>query len=123
MKKLIIASVFVALVAPEVYAGPTKNQTGAVLLLGGSVTIAAAFDYHHSCPSGYSTSTIGRGASQTTYCVYVSRYSSDVYELGITPTLGRPTVLKVGIGAAAAGTVLLLLPKRAAKHAPSVSFT
>jgi len=63
------------------------------------------------------------GTRKETYCVNVNRYGSDVTEPPLTVTYERPALMWSGVAAVSAGTVLLFLPKRAQRVAPTVAIT
>jgi hypothetical protein len=117
-----IALVLAATLVPrQVHA--QKKVAGAVLVASGAALMLGAFNYDNSCPRGYSTHTY---ENLSTQCVYISSrppYNSDVTSETTTITYQRPALLWSGVGAAAAGVVLMLLPTRAAEVAPSVGVT
>jgi len=116
MKKVTIVAVLVALlgVPVQVRAADEKKVAGGLLLLSGGVLMASAFNYHQTCESGFDSYYV----EDTNYCIG----RSGVHQAPTSANLKRPILLKVGVGTAAAGTVVLLLPKRARKVAPSISF-
>ncbi len=121
MKKPIACAAIVALLTPTLAnAADKKNVTGALLLLGGAGSMALAFDYHSQCPSGYTTHTF---QNLPTQCVYVDRYGSDVIDQPTNINLSRKPMLWGGIGAVAAGVMVLAMPRRAARQMPSIEIT
>lgn len=103
---------------PAVTQAADRHTTGLLLTLAGGGLIAAAFDYRgDQCPDGYSTHTFD---TLPTQCVLVSRGGSDVTDATTAIRYKRPALMWSGVAAAGLGTVLMLLPDRAANAAPSV---
>lgn len=88
---------------------------------------AAAYNWDSSCPSGYTTHTSSGNFGGQYYsdktCVWVGRTGSDVRDPEVSAQFARPGLLWAGIGSAAIGTVLVLLPSRAQKVVPSINVT
>jgi hypothetical protein len=97
-----------------------KDVTGFWLIVGGTVMVVAAFNYDASCPTGYRRHTF---EGYKTLCSTVSRYGSDVRDEDAHIEYARPALLWTGVAAATAGVVLMALPKRVRKVAPSVAVT
>ncbi len=114
MQRLAIGLMLVAVlgvVAPAHARTAGKTKAGAILTLSGSALVLAAFDYTgDQCPEGYSTHTY---ENLSTQCVFLSRSGSDVRTATTGITYKRPGLMWSGLGVAATGIVLLLLPERA----------
>ena len=120
---VVVAGLLATLVVPRpVHAADKKKVVGAVLAGTGGALMFGAFDYHTSCPAGYSTHT---SENLPTQCVSISRYGSDVSSPygpdvrteSTIATYQRPALMFSGVSIAAAGIVLMLLPTRVAKVA------
>jgi hypothetical protein len=124
MKEILTAMVIVALMSVAMpsaaHAGLSRQATGGLMLLGGTTMIFGAFNWSASCPSGYTTH---RFEGLETQCVYIDRYGSDVRGEDVNVEMGREWMLPAGIGTAIGGLVLMTLPKKAKKVAPSISLT
>jgi hypothetical protein len=119
---MVVAGLLATLVVPTpVHAADKKKVVGAVLAGTGGALMFGAFDYHTSCPAGYST----QPSELPTQCVSISRYGSDVSSpygsdvrtQSTIATYQRPALMFSGVSMAAAGIVLMLLPTRVAKVA------
>jgi hypothetical protein len=120
---MVVAGLLAPLVVPTpVHAADKKKVVGAVLAGAGGALMFGAFDYHTSCPAGYSTPA---AENLPTQCVSISRYGSDVSSpygpdvrtQSTIATYQRPALMFSGVSMAAAGIVLMLLPTRVAKVA------
>lgn len=101
-------------------AGEKKAVTGILLMATGAGLAAGAFNYDSSCPRGYTTH---RFEGAETRCVFISSSGdSDVISQPTSMSLERPLLLWGGVATAGAGAVLLFLPKRVQRAAPSVTF-
>ena len=112
MRRLVIGLMLVTVlvVVPADARAAGKTTAGAILTLSGSALLLAAFDYKgDQCPDGYSTHTY---QNLPTQCVLLSRSGSDVREATTGVTYKRPGLMWSGLGVAATGIVLLLLPER-----------
>ena len=115
------ALLVVLLVAPLPARAQDRTTVGVISMLAGGGLIAAAFDYRgDQCPQGYTTH---RFEGLTTQCVSIfSDGSSSVLDATTAIRYKRPGLMWSGVAAAGLGTVLLLLPDRAANATPSVDF-
>lgn len=110
-RRLVVAVVVAALVAPLPALAAGKKTAGALLTLTGSALMLSAFNYKTSCPAGYSTHTF---ENLPTQCVLITSTGSDVRQAPTKMSYRRPKLMWSGVGAATTGIVLLLLPTRAA---------
>ena len=112
MQKIVIGCLLGALcLLPMTAHAADKKTVGAILTLSGSALMLAAFNYNgDQCPEGYSTHTF---ENLPTQCVSISSFGSDVRQATTGVTFKRPVLMWSGLGAAATGIVLLLLPDRA----------
>jgi hypothetical protein len=97
----------------------TTETVGFWTMIGGVGLMFAAFNYSDDCPAGYTRHTFEH---YTTQCVTVSRYGSDVRDAG-SVEFARPGIMWASLGLVGGGIVLMLLPEKARKAAPSVAVT
>lgn len=122
-RKVVAMATALAMLLPTLAeaAGEKKAATGILLMATGVGLAVGAFNYDSSCPRGYTTH---RFEGAQTQCVYISSSGdSDVISEPTTVTLERPLLLWGGFAAAGAGALLLFLPKRVQRAAPSVTVT
>ena len=107
---LLTFALFLALLPTQSQAAG-KKDAGAILVLSGGVLMLAAFNYKgDQCPDGYSTHTF---QNLPTQCVLISSAGSDVREATTGISYERPALMWTGVGAAAAGIVMMMLPEKA----------
>ncbi len=113
MKNIVILLTFALFLAllPTQSQAAGKKEAGAILVLSGGVLVLAAFNYKgDQCPDGYSTHTF---QNLPTQCVLISSAGSDVREATTGISYERPALMWSGVGAAAAGIVMMMLPEKA----------
>ena len=117
IESFIVGVVLVALLGTPVHVHAAGKKTvGAVLTASGGAMMLLAFNYKgHQCPFGYSTH---RFEGATTQCVFISSFppfNSDVRDATTKATYERPGLMWGGLGVAATGIVLMMLPTRVAQ--------
>jgi hypothetical protein len=137
VKKLTTVCVLVALLVTSTAhaddAAPIKiypyRSVGLLTVLSGLLITVLA--YKSSCPDGYKRDTVSVDTTdaqgnpisdQQNVCVPATSNSPDVNPSFIV-SLAHPSLLYAGVGTMGAGLVLVFLPKRVARLAPSISVT
>lgn len=111
MLRIIVGALVVGmfLAAPVPARAADRDILGLILVGAGGGLIAAAFNYEgDQCPPGYTVHTF---ESDSTLCHRFTSSGSDTKEATVKTTFERPGLLWGGLGAAAAGVVLMLLPE------------
>ena len=122
MTRLVIYTLIGSLLglSTTAHAADGKKVSGGLLILGGATSMALAFDYHAQCPNGYSTHQF---QGLKTQCVYIGNNFSDVIDQPTNVNYKRPKMMYGGIAGVGIGVVLLAMPARVQRHAPSVTLT
>ena len=95
--------------APASSHGAGRETVGLILMGAGTGLVFAAFNYEgDQCPPGYTVHTI---EGESTLCHRYTFDGSDTRKATTKTTFERPGLLWSGIGAAAAGVVMMLLPE------------
>ena len=120
MKKILSAVLALALLAPSTaHADFTKRQwLGTYTILGGSMLMLASVEDTSSCPAGYTTHYFDDIPTQ---CSYFGRTYTNITEQELSLSIVRKGLFTDGVGAVVGGIVLLALPKKAKKYAPSIT--
>lgn len=96
------------------------DTTGLVLILGGIGAIAGSFNYSTGCGASETTVYLQSGTYSDTSCVYTSPSYVSVTDPTTDATFARPGLLYAGVGAIVTGIVLMKLPAKAQRVAPSI---
>ena len=108
---MVMAAMVCALARPA-DAGDKKLITGMLLIAGGGGLTIGAFNYDTSCAPGETTVIVRVNGVNDTSCVGETYRTVTVSEQATTATFARPGLLWAGLGTAAAGVVVLMLPSR-----------
>ncbi len=103
----LVVGMFCAAPAPSHAAD--RDTVGLILIGAGAGLVATAFNYEgDQCPAGYTVHTY---ENEPKLCHRFSWAGSDTQNATTKTTFERPGLLWSGIGAAAAGVVMMLLPE------------
>jgi hypothetical protein len=122
-RRALTTALAVALMAVAIpaHAGDKKLITGMLLIAGGGGLTIGAFNYDTSCAPGETTVTVRVNGVNDTSCVRSTYNAVTVSEQTTTGTFARPALLWAGLGTAAAGVVVLMLPTKAQTVAGGVT--
>lgn len=118
--KILSATLALSLLTPGLaHADPTKRQwVGTFTILAGSMLMLASVEDTSSCPAGYTTHYFDDIPTQ---CSYLGRTYTNVTEQELSLGIAHPKMFAAGIGTVLGGILILTLPKKAKKYAPSIS--
>lgn len=120
MRKILSVLIAVTLFSSGTAVAGPKNTVGWLSILGGTGLVIGAFNYSTGCSSGATTITTHNAGYTDTTCISSGYGYVDIKGPDTSAALARPTMLWVGLGAAATGVLLLLIPSGAQRYTPDL---